>query len=100
MYGMDCLKRSGRIILVGYTKERYPLKGEQLDQNELMVIGTRGGRLLDLQTAVRYIADGMAKSVVTHEFPLEEANEALEFLRDGKVPGRVVLLTPECRQIT
>ena len=92
--GMDSLRHGGRLVLVGYTEERYPLKGEQLDQNELTIIGTRGGRLADLQTAVQYVAEEKIKSIVTDLYPLEEANEALAFLRDGHAMGRVALLTP------
>jgi propanol-preferring alcohol dehydrogenase len=99
-YGIDSLRRGGRLVLIGYTPERYPLKGEQLDQNELTVIGTRGGRLSDLNSIVRLVAEGRFKSVVTNLFPLEEANEALAFLRAGKALGRVVLLTPAGQKVT
>jgi D-arabinose 1-dehydrogenase-like Zn-dependent alcohol dehydrogenase len=92
---MDSLQHGGRLVLVGYTAERYPLKGEQLDQNELTIIGTRGGRFVDLVKTVRFVAEGRIKSVVTDLYPIEEANEALALLRDGKAMGRVVLLTPE-----
>ncbi len=97
-YGMDSLRRGGRLVLVGYTEERYPLKGEQLDQNELTIIGIRGGRMLDLINAVQLVAAGKIKSIVTDMYPLENANEALAFLRAGKALGRVVLLTPAGRK--
>ena len=97
-YGMDSLRRGGRLVLVGYTEERYPLKGEQLDQNELTIIGIRGGRMLDLINAVQLVAAGKIKSIVTDLYPLEKANEALAFLRAGKALGRVVLLTPAGRK--
>ncbi len=97
-YGMDSLRRGGRLVLVGYTPERYPLKGEQLDQNELTIIGTRGGRLSDLSSVVQLVAEGRIKSVVTNRFPMEEANEALAFLRSGRALGRVVLLPPAGRE--
>jgi len=97
-YGMDSLRHGGRLVLVGYTPERYPLKGEQLDQNELTMIGTRGGRMVDLVRTVRFVADGRIRSVVTDLYPLEEANKALAFLRDKKALGRVVLLTPAGRK--
>ena len=97
-YGMDSLRRGGRFVLVGYTEERYPLKGEQLDQNELTIIGTRGGRMLDLITTVQLVAAGKIKPIVTDFCPLEKANDALAFLRAGQALGRVVLLTPAGRK--
>jgi D-arabinose 1-dehydrogenase-like Zn-dependent alcohol dehydrogenase len=95
---MDSLRHGGRLVLVGYTAERYPLKGEQLDQNELTMIGTRGGQFVDLIKTVRFIAEGRINSVVTDLYPLEEANEALAFLRNKKALGKVVLLTPAGRK--
>ena len=97
-YGMDSLRRGGRLVLVGYTEERYPLKGEQLDQNELTIIGTRGGRMLDLINTVQLVSSGKIKSIVTDLYPLEKANEALAFLRTGNALGRVVLQTPAGRK--
>jgi propanol-preferring alcohol dehydrogenase len=97
-YGVSSLRRGGRLVLIGYTPERYPLRGEQLDQNELTIIGTRGGRISDLGAIVKLVADGRIKSVVTKLYPLEEANEALAFLRSGEAMGRVVLLPPAGRK--
>jgi 2-desacetyl-2-hydroxyethyl bacteriochlorophyllide A dehydrogenase len=97
-YGMNSLRPGGRMVLVGYTEERYPLKGEQLDQNELTIVGTRGGRLQDLRNTVGLVADGAIKSVVTDLYPLEEANEVYGFVRAGKALGRVMLLTPAGRK--
>ena len=96
--GMDSLARGGRLVLVGYTDQRYPLKGEQLDQNELAIIGTRGGRVLDLIDTVGQVSNGTIKSIVTDLYPLKEASEALSYLRSGKALGRVVLLTPAGEQ--
>jgi D-arabinose 1-dehydrogenase-like Zn-dependent alcohol dehydrogenase len=58
------------------------------------MIGTRGGRFIDLVKTVRFVAEGRIKSVVTDLYPMEQANKALALLREGKAMGRVVLLTP------
>lgn len=97
-YGFDALRHGGRLVIVGYTPEHYPLNGKRLAQNELEIIGTRCGRMQDLINSVRLVAEGKIKSIVTDLYPLEEANEALAFLRAGKVLGRVVLLTPAGRK--
>lgn len=97
-YGVDSLRHGGRLVIVGYTPERYPLSGKQFAQNELEIIGTRCGRMQNLVNTVRLVAEGKIKSIVTDLFPLEEANEALAFLRAGNVLGRAVLLTPAGRQ--
>lgn len=97
-YGVDSLRHGGRLVIVGYTPDLYPLSGKQFAQNELEIIGTRCGRIQDLINTVRLVAEGKIKSIVTDLYPMEEANEALAFLRAGKALGRVVLLTPAGRQ--
>ena len=96
--GVNSLRHGGRLVIVGYTPDLYPLSGKQFAQNELEIIGTRCGRMQDLINTVRLVAEGKIKSIVTNTFPMEEANEALAFLRAGKALGRVVLLTPAGRQ--
>ena len=92
--GIDSLRPGGRLTVLGYTPELYGVNGKRLAQNELEIIGTRCGRLQDLINAVRLVADGKIKSIVTDIYPLEEINEAMGALRAGKVLGRAVLLTP------
>jgi len=97
-YGVDALRHGGRLVIVGYTPERYSLNGKQIAQNELEIIGSRAGRRQDLVNIVRLVAEGRIKSIVTDLYPLEEATDALAFLRAGKALGRVVLLTPAGRK--
>ena len=97
-YGVDSLRNGGRLVIVGYTPEQYPLSGKRLAQNELEIIGTRCGRMQDLVNTVRLVAGGRIRSIVTDLFPLEQANEALASLRAGNVLGRTVLLTPAGQQ--
>lgn len=97
-HGIDSLRHGGRLVIIGYTPDHYRLNGKRLAQNELEIIGTRCGRKQDLINAVRLVAQGKTKSIVTNLYPLEQANEALAFLRTGKVLGRLVLLTPMGRQ--
>jgi 2-desacetyl-2-hydroxyethyl bacteriochlorophyllide A dehydrogenase len=98
IYGFDSLRHGGRLVIVGYTPEVYPLNGKVTAQNEKEIIGSRAGRLQDLIDTVRLMASGKFKSIVTETFPLEKANEALAFLRSGKMLGRAVLLTAAGRK--
>lgn len=90
-YGLNSLRRGGRMVIVGYTPDHLPLPGKQLAQNELEVIGTRAGRRHDLSTCVRLFAEGRLKSIVRYQYPLEQVNEALDHLRTGEALGRIVL---------
>lgn len=98
-YGVNTLRHGGRLLVVGYTPEIYGLSGRQIAQNELMLIGSRCGRLQDLASAVQLVAEGRIKSIVTDLYPLEKINDALDDLRASKVLGRAVLLTPAGRKV-
>lgn len=89
--GFNSLQRGGRMVIVGYTPEHYPVPGKQLAQNELEVIGTRAGRRQDLINALKLMADRQLKSIVRYRYDLEQVNEALEYLRSGAAIGRIVL---------
>jgi len=91
-HAFDALRNGGRLVVVGYTPDAYPLSGRRLAQHEIEVIGTRCGRRQDLADTVRLMAEGKIRSVVTDTFPFERANEALAYLRGGQAIGRVVLV--------
>ena len=92
--GIDSLRHGGRLVIVGYTADHYPVEGKYLAQNEMEIIGTRAGRKQDLIEVSRLMASGKIRSIVTQTFPMENANEALAVLRSGENLGRIVLLTP------
>lgn len=89
--GVNALRRGGRLVVVGYTPDLYPVSGKQMAQNELELIGTRAGRRQDLRTCVGLVADGAIQSIVRYQYPLAEVNEALAHLRSGTALGRIVL---------
>ena len=96
--GINSLRHGGRLVIVGYTPDHYPVEVKYLAQNELEIIGTRAGRKQDLIEVSRLMASGKIRSIVTQTFPIEEANEALAVLRSGEILGRIVLLTPAGRR--
>ena len=88
--GFAVLRRGGRMVVVGYTPEAFPLPGKELAQNEKEVLGTRAGRRDDLRTCLGLFGAGKLRSIVRATYPLRRVNEALEALRGG-VTGRIVL---------
>jgi len=89
--GFDSLQRGGRMVIVGYTPEQYPVSGKQLAQNELEIIGTRAGRRQDLTSALHLVQTRQLKSIVRYRYGLDQVNEALDLLRSGAAIGRIVL---------
>ncbi|NWF70323.1 MAG: zinc-binding dehydrogenase [Chloroflexi bacterium] len=87
----NSLQRAGRLVIVGYTPDHFPVPGKQLAQNELEIIGTRAGRRSDLSAALNLLAAGQLKSIVRYRYPLAAVNEALAHLRAGGALGRIVL---------
>ena len=90
--GMESLGRGGRLVVLGYTQERYPLDPRQVAVNELEILGTRSGGRQDTVEAIRLVADPGWRSIVTDVFPLEQVNEAHRFMREGKAMGRIALV--------
>lgn len=88
--GFASLRRAGRLVVVGYTPEHFPLPGVELAQNEKEVIGTRAGRRHDLERCLQLVAAGKLRSIVRRQYPLDQVNEALAQLRAGVI-GRIVL---------
>lgn len=89
--GVDSLRNGGRIVIVGYTPDEYPVSGKRLAQNELQLMGTRCGRKQDLINTAKVVSGGKVKSIVTDTRPFEEVNDALDLLNSGGVLGRLVL---------
>lgn len=89
--GIAALRVGGRLVVVGYTPDEYRLSAKQFAQNELELIGSRGGSRGDLQAVVECVARGEFASIVTQRRPLAQVNEALEELKSGRVLGRLVL---------
>ena len=88
--GFAALRPGGRMVVVGYTPDLFPLSGKELAQNEKEVIGTRAGRRNDLARCLELYAAGRLRSIVRRRYRLDQANEALAQLRAG-VTGRIVL---------
>ncbi len=88
--GFAALRPGGRMVVVGYTPDLFPLSGKELAQNEKEVIGTRAGRRNDLARCLDLYAAGRLRSIVRRRYRLDQVNEALALLRAG-VAGRIVL---------
>lgn len=91
---IGALARGGRLVILGYTQERYALDPRQIAVNELEVVGTRSGGRQCTADAIRLVADPRWRSIVSDLMPIAQVNEALALLRAGAASGRIVLTFP------
>lgn len=88
---MNCLGNGGRLVIVGYTQERLSLDPRQVAVHEIEVIGSRSGGKQDTIDAIEFVKNENWRPIVSDIFPIEEVNDALNYLREGKALGRIVL---------
>lgn len=90
LMGFSCLRRGGKMILVGlhgeYSKFVLPL----IPLRAISIIGVYTGNLKDLAEVVSLQKKGIIKTIIQRR-RLLEINEAIRDLREGKVTGRIVL---------
>jgi 2-desacetyl-2-hydroxyethyl bacteriochlorophyllide A dehydrogenase len=91
--GVEALRKHGRLVIIGYTQETYPLAPQWLSRFELEIVGSRSGGRQDTVDAIDLVGSSQWRSIVSDSFPLEAINEALALLKSGKALGRIVITT-------
>jgi len=93
---IDVIKKGGRIALVGIYQEPVTLNLNKVVQWNLSLAGGKAEGMWNLERAVPLMADGRIKAepLITHIFPLEKINEAMEtFVK--RIGGAIkVVITP------
>lgn len=84
----------GRVVLVGVSQDTFAVRSVELIWRELAVLGSRGFIPDDIRDAIDLHLDGTlnVEHLVEQVRPLEEANAALDDLREGR--GLRSVLTP------
>lgn len=89
--GLRALGPRGRYVLAGYA--RVPeLDFAVVAQREIEIRGVRSGRREDLESLIALAADRRIQLPEIAEWRLSEANDALDALRGGRVPGKAVVV--------
>lgn len=87
-----CLARGGTVVSCGATAGREPpidLWPFFVKQHRL--IGSYGRNREDLETTLRWAAEGRIRAVIDSILPLEKAGEAFRVLRERTVRGKVII---------
>ena len=91
-WSLPALKSGGKLILVGYAPEHpFALNTMMMHYNEYEIIGCRFVTKAELLELICLVRNGKIKPVVTHTFAFDQANAALETLKEGNSLGRIVL---------
>lgn len=92
--GTAMLRRGGTCVLNGLPPGEFPLPIFDTVFRCITVRGSLVGTRADLKEALSFAGDAQVKATI-ETAPLDEANDVLERLRQGKVNGRVVLTVTE-----
>lgn len=91
---IDLAGFAGRVVLVATTPEAFSTYASTFVWRELTVLGSRAFTIADIEAVIGLYLDGVISTehLTSAQRPLEEANDALEDLRAGRVLRSV--LTP------
>ena len=85
------LRRRAKLVLVGLFGGELRFSLVSIPTRAYKIIGSYTGSLQDLIELVSLAKRGVVKPVVSNRFKLDQAGEALQMLKDGKIVGRGVL---------
>jgi len=92
-WSLPCLKRRGRLVLVGYDPANpYPLNAMEMHYNEWIICGSRVSTKQELLEVIDLVQHKKIKPVVSKLFPWKEANEAIKEIQKRTGIGRTVLM--------
>jgi len=88
----DSVRWGGRAVIVGYSHKDLTISAARLMFREIEIFGSLGCRIVDFPPLVDMIRRGKLKLLVSNKMPLDQINEALEMLKNGKVKTRAIVI--------
>jgi propanol-preferring alcohol dehydrogenase len=88
---MQFLRRRARLVLVGLFGGELRLSLVAMPTRAYKIIGSYTGTISEMIELVSLAERDVIKPVVSNRFKLDQAGEALEMLKDGKLVGRGVI---------
>jgi D-arabinose 1-dehydrogenase-like Zn-dependent alcohol dehydrogenase len=88
---MQLLRKRARLVIVGLYGGGLNLNLVTMPTRAYRLIGSYTGSLNDLIELVSLVRRGIIRPVVSNRFKLNQATEALQVLKDGKIVGRGVI---------
>ncbi|HYY65864.1 MAG TPA: zinc-binding dehydrogenase [Nitrososphaeraceae archaeon] len=88
---INVLRKRGNLVMIGLFGGALDLNLPLVPLRSFTLTGSYTGTFVDLTNLVAIAKYGKIRSVISRKFKLEQANEALEELKTGKIIGRAVL---------
>jgi alcohol dehydrogenase, propanol-preferring len=88
---MQLLRRRAKVVLVGLFGGELKLSLITMPTRAYRLIGSYTGNITDLIELVSLAKRAVIKPVVSNRFKLDQATEALQMLKEGKILGRGVI---------
>ena len=93
--GLQSLRRGGRLVIVGTDPLLRDLQvnpQKEISMEERDILGSHASTRQEMLQVLSLIQAGRIKPIVAARYPLTEANEAHNALKDLEIPGRIVLV--------
>jgi propanol-preferring alcohol dehydrogenase len=92
-FGMKLIGRGGRIVLLGYGKDKESLNilPIKVIYDEITIMGSRAASMWEVYEVIRLAERGHIILNVTNEYELELVNKAMSDLRSGRILGRAII---------
>jgi len=87
---LSSLGKTGRYVILGYTKDKLELSPLNLVVGEFKVLGSVSYIHQDLENVVKLAHEKKIDPVISKIFRLEDVPEALKLMKEGKIIGRAV----------
>jgi 2-desacetyl-2-hydroxyethyl bacteriochlorophyllide A dehydrogenase len=92
-WSLHCLKRRGRLVLVGYDPlDPYPLNAMEMHYNEWVLCGSRVSTKQELLEVIDLVQRGRIKPVISKQMEWQKANQAIQEIQKRTAIGRTVLM--------
>jgi len=87
---LDSLGKTGRMVIVGYTKDQLKATPLHMVTNEWKILASVAYTKKDLEAVVGLAERGKLSPLVSMKVGLEQIEETLQGLREGKILGRAI----------
>ena len=90
---VGAVRTGGRIVFIGYSPDRMTLNAGRVMFRELELLGSLGCRPVDYPRVIEMVRQGRIRltELVNRRFPLEDIDDAFDFLRSGESIRSVVV---------